>query len=112
MSLANFLLRSTLGHDRPPDRLEVALYNGPVEIKDPGYARFRVSKGSWRIMNERADTLATFGPFAGVVRFDRSVMFQGTQVVDEKVLPGGVRQTTTSDVVRLEIEVDLTPPNG
>lgn len=107
MSLANFLLRTALGNDRAPQTLEIALYDGPVEVKDQGYRRVSVSKGSWRIQNERAGTMATFGPFLETARFDRSVVFQGSTIVDEKILPGGQRGVARTDVVRLEIELDL-----
>lgn len=110
MSLANFLLRAALGNDRAPDRLDIALFDGPVEVKDPGYRRATVEKGQWRIMNERADTLTTFGPFTGVVNFDRTVVFRGQTIVDETDLPGGRRRTANNDVVRLEVQLDLTPP--
>ncbi len=112
MSLANFLLRAALGNDRAPDRLDVALFNGPVEVKVPGYKRFTIAKGSWNISNERATSLATFGPFAQGAKFDRSVVFKGQTIVDEKQLPGDPRIAGQTDVVRLEIELDLTAPRG
>lgn len=107
MSFGNFLLRTALGNDRAPDHLDVALYDGRHEIKDPGYKRAAVNKGQWQIINERALTVATFGPFQGTVTFDRSVMFRGDTVVHEKILPGDPRTTGRTDVVRLEVDVDL-----
>lgn len=108
MSLANFLLRSALGNDRAPDHVDVALFNGPVEVKDSGYKRATIAKGSWNISNERANALATFGPIRRGAEFDRAVVFKGQQIVDEQVLPGGKRTNKETDVIRLEIELDLT----
>ncbi len=111
MSLANMLLRSTLGNDRPPEKLEVALFRGSTEVKDPGYSRARIQKGSWNITGEHAFVTATFGPFRGTVSYDRALVFRGTFVVDEKALPGGMRQSNSTDVVRLPIDLDLSPVN-
>lgn len=108
MSLANFLLRNALGNDRAPDRLDVALFLGAKEVQDPGYERASIAKGSWNIMNERASATAVFGPFKGAAAFDRSIVFQGQKVVDEKLLPGEPRRSGSTDVVRLLVELDLT----
>lgn len=107
MSIGNYLLRWALGNDRAPDRLDVALFNGPVEVADPGYKRSEASKGTWRITNESAQTVATFGPLQGTIEFDRSVIFKGNVVVHEKRLEGGGRKSGRSDVIRVEVDVDL-----
>ena len=111
MSLANFLLRTALGNDRAPDQLTVALFDGPIELADPGYHRFTVPKGSWRIMNEIASTTATFGPFQGTTDFDRTRVYgRGVEPIDEKIVDGDPRRVGQTDVIRLEIDLNLKAP--
>ena len=84
MSLIDLLLESTLGRSRAPERLSVALFSAGKELPGSvGYKRFDVVKGAWRVRQSEAAVTTKFGPFAEGCEFDRAVLLNGEQVVDE-----------------------------
>ena len=83
MALSSFVLRWAFGAEDAPASIDVALFNRSKEIVSDGYSRASVKKGGWRLTHEQSSVVVRFGPFTEPAEFDRVVLSDGAQVLEE-----------------------------
>lgn len=90
MTLPAEMVLAFFGSERAPDMVQVALWNDGQEVRDGGYVRVSVKKGSWRVEGGTAEVKVGFGPFHDPVSFDAAAIMVGTRQVDVIPLGGKV----------------------
>lgn len=88
--LASRLLASFFGSESPPASVAVGLALNGDEVRDVGYKRQVVRRGSWRVRDAIATAKVSFGPFDAARQFDQVVVFEGQEVLDVADLQGVV----------------------
>lgn len=79
MSLVRWMLETSFG-TRNKSTLSVALFMGNKEVAAPGYKRQTVR--DWKLADNSAGAVLTFGPYDGPAAYDRYVIFAGEERVD------------------------------